>query len=664
MMTDLFDKMISRVNHLSKKYGSFLLALAASSSLNGAQNYSDPHPFGTETEFALDADNLAIGKWWEVDPKTVGRRSGNARAKGGWFKTVARNQALAFSLYTHDHDVLKLSAQCFPLLPSEPKSITLSFKRDGEWVIEQSQPVIYPGWSAHFRVEDWDNSEDVPYRLTLGELSAREGLIRRDPLHKDTIVVASLNCNSPRDEEFETRSQIVKNLEKQDPDLLFFAGDQNYTHDEATFGWLQFGVQFRDVMKNRPTICIPDDHDIGHGNLWGENGKRSMDTEGASDGGYLFPPSFVNMVERQQTWNLPDAYDPTPVQQGIGVYYTDINVGGISFAILEDRKFKSAPLGNIKQMGPRPDHIIDPSYDRQAVDLPGLTLLGQRQLNFLDHWARNWTGSVMKIALSQTAFAGGVHVHGNRKPMRLLADLDCNGWPQTPRNEALRALRRVRATHLCGDQHLGTVLQHGIDGFRDGPFSFTAPAIVNMAYGRWWHPEDEQSGGGALVGGPNPWVGDYEDGLGNRITMHAYANPGDRDDRKQRGDGYGIVRLHKPSRSQVLEAWPRFADVDAGDRVQYPGWPIHIDSSLNDGRQVYSYLKRVALPVENAVVELTNVETGELVYCFRVRGSTFKAPVYQEGKYTLKAGQDKATHVMLKGVTAPSSPSHRASAAN
>ena len=74
-------------------------------------------------------------------------------------------------------------------------------------------------------------------------------------------------------------------------------------------------------MKDRPTICIPDDHNVGHGNLWGAGGKQSFDSGGA-DGGYLFPPEFVRMVERQQTWNLPDPYDPTPVQQGIGVYYT------------------------------------------------------------------------------------------------------------------------------------------------------------------------------------------------------------------------------------------------------------------------------------------------------------------------------------------------------
>lgn len=627
---------------------SIWIGLIAASALGAPAevDYYDPKPFGDDTEWARDADNLAIGEWWTVDPSTAGKRSGGANKKGGWFKEIDRSEAMAFAIYTQDHGVLKLSAQCFPLYPDEPKTVTLEFKKNGEWKVVQEQPVIYPGWSAHFRVENRDDKTDVPYRVRLGNLSGFEGLIRKDPKNKETIVVASLNCNSPNDTEFDTRKCIVENLKKQDPDLLFFAGDQNYTHDEATYGWLQFGVQFADIMKDRPTICIPDDHDVGHGNLWGQNGKQSFDSGGA-DGGYLFPAAFVNMVERQQTWNLPDPFDPAPVKQGIGVYYTALNVGGISFAVLEDRKFKTGPLGTIPQMGPRPDHILDPAYDLNAIDLPGLKLLGERQLKFLDAWARDWTDAEMKAVLSQTAFCGAVHIHGNKDAMRLLADLDCNGWPQTPRNKALAAIRRAHACHLCGDQHLAVSVQHGIDSYRDGPFAFTAPAIVNTIYGRWWHPADEKPGGGKPIGGPNPWVGDYEDGLGNRITMLAYANPENRDDRNVRGDGYGLVRFHKPDRKITFECWPRFADVSKGDSEQYPGWPVTFHADENDGRKPIATLGEVELPFENAVVELTNEETGELIYCYRFKGNMFKAPVFEKGTYTLKSGRDRADRVVL-----------------
>ncbi len=79
---------------------------------------------------------------------------------------------------------------------------------------------------------------------------------------------------------------------KQDPDLLFFAGDQSYHH---TFGWLEFGMQFREIMKDRPTITIPDDHDVGQANIWGENGKEARTPAGPA-GGFFYPASSVNMV--------------------------------------------------------------------------------------------------------------------------------------------------------------------------------------------------------------------------------------------------------------------------------------------------------------------------------------------------------------------------------
>ena len=612
-------------------------------------SYNEPTPFGDNTDYALESDNAAVGRWW--DAKLDRGMTGYDRRAAEWFQSIDRNNVLAFALYTHDHKVLKLSAQCFPLLPDEPKVISLELKINNQWVAVQTQPVVYPGWSAHFRIEDWDSSKNVAYRLSLGELSSFGGLIRRDPRDKDSILIASLNCNSPVDKEFDTRHLTVQNLRHHDPDLLFFAGDQNYTHDEATYGWLQFGVQFAAVMKDRPTICILDDHDVGHPNIWGESGKVSIGTKGAADGGYMFPADFVGMVERQQTWHLPDPFDPTPIKQGIGVYYTDLNVGGLSIAILEDRKFKSAPIGNIPQMGPRPDHITDPKYDRSAIDLPGLRLLGKRQLNFLDAWARDWTDVKMKVALSQTAFCGAVHIHGNEDASRLLADLDCNGWPQTARNEALRALRRAHASHLCGDQHLAVTVQHGIDNYRDGPYAFTAPAIVNTIYGRWWHPKDERQGGGQPIVSPHPWVGDYIDGLGNKITMHAYANPINRKVREQRGDGYGLIRFHKPSGQTTFECWPRFVDVSIGDASQYTGWPIIFNASDNDGRKPVGYLKEVYLPKEDSVVELTNDVTGELIYCYRIRGNSFSAPVYSYDEHTLKYGENIANFTILSGAS-------------
>lgn len=591
-------------------------------------------PFGPNFP-NLDGD--ATGEWWKPKGKQPPRL------------LVPRDEVLAFAVYTHDRGVLKLTAQLYPLLPDESRDVTLELRQGDRWVPVATQPVYELGWSAHFRVEPWDNTQTVPYRLRHAGGATFSGTIRRDPRDQETIVVASLSCNSSRTPG--PRPTIVNNLLKQDPDLLFFAGDQSYHHTQHTFGWLEFGIQFRDLLKDRPVITIPDDHDVGQGNIWGENGKRAA-TPAGDDGGYFYPVDYVNMVQRCQTWHLPDPVDPAPIERGISVYYTSLRVGGIDFAILEDRKFKSGPKGKIPQMGPRPDHINDPSYDRKSIDLPGLELLGERQLKFLDDWGRDWTDADMKCVLSQTAFCGAVHLHGT-PDNRLLADLDCNGWPQAGRNLALKAIRRVWAPHLCGDQHLAVVVKHGIDVPGDGPFGFTSPAIVNTIYGRWWHPVDEQAGTDPVTGSPLPWTGNYVDGLGNHIRMLAYANPVDRMDERQRADGYGIARFHKADGTVTFECWPRFANVDDGDQAQFPGWPITIRMEENDGRRVIGKLpeiqvKNIAQPVVQVILE----ETGEVLYTVRFRTNRLTLPVYAAGKHTVKIGRDKPDLVTLTGLQA------------
>lgn len=585
-----------------------------------------------------DLDSAAVGEWWTREPK-----------QPVLDLNVPRDQVLAFALYTHEQGVLKLTAQLYPLIPDEARVARLEFRDGEDWIEAAKEPVVYPGWSAHFRVENWDSTRDVPYRVRHGEQAIFEGLIRRDPIDKKVIVVASLSCNSSRTSG--PRKEIVENLQRQDPDLLFFAGDQTYRHTEHTAGWLEFGRQFRELMRDRPTITIPDDHDIGQGNVWGEGGRRAA-TPAGNDGGYFYPAAYVNMVQRCQTWHLPDPVDPEPVDRGIGVYFTRLRVGGIDFAILEDRKFKSGPAGKIPEMGPRPDHINDETYDPRSVDLPGLQLLGDRQLRFLRDWGQDWTGAEMKSVLSQTAFCGAVHLHGKQRE-RLVADLDCNGWSQSGRNRALGEIRRAWAPHLCGDQHLAVVVQHGIDEWGDGPFGFTNPAIVNTVYGRWWWPRDEKPGGNPLPDSPLPWTGEYKDGLGNKITMLAYANPPDVTDEKQRGDGYGLIRFNKQTRQITFEAWPRFADVRDGDQAQFPGWPVTIRAEENDGRKPVAWLPELIFEgASDPVVQVIEEKTGEILYTIRVQGDRFQPRVYSEGGYTIRIGRDRPDTDLLKNVAA------------
>ena len=512
-----------------------------------------------------------------------------ARAGGPEIHSAADvTNAICFAMYTVQDNVLKLTAQLYPLADEDTRTIKLQIMKNGAWTTIAEGPVredLYGSpvgakvWNICFRVEDWDHSVDWPYRVSArGGADTYGGTIRKDPIHKNEIVVAAFTGNSNKDRRL--KPDIIRNIKAQDPDLLFFSGDQSYDHRNHLGAWLLFGRQFGEIIKDRPTIAIPDDHDVGQGNLWGEDGVKSI-LPGASDGGYTMPPQYVNEVQFAQTSNLPDPYDPTPIKRGIGVYYTDLNIGGVDFAIIEDRKFKMGPADIIPKMGPRPDHINDPTYDRRAVDVPSARLLGDRQIRFLEHWGRQWDGVAMKAVLSQTIFAGGAHIHHGK---RLLADLDSNGWPQTGRNRALAAIREAHAYMIAGDQHLASVIQHGTDEWKDAGTSFCVPSIVNF-YPRAWLPLEA---GADPVSDVLEHTGDFLDGFGNKVSMYAYANPGPDwrsiDDPLRGGAaGYGLVRFNKQQRSVTAECWPRMVDVTQPDAAQFAGWPVTVTIG-QDGR--------------------------------------------------------------------------------
>ena len=135
-------------------------------------------PFGKEYP---NLDSFAVGAWWEKKPPAKGKKGGGTPPPT---MLVARDQVIAFALYTQQAGVLKLTAQLYPLYPEEAKVARLEVKRGDAWVELAQAPVRFPGWSAHFRVEGWDGSKDVAYRVRHGEAAKLEGLVRRDPTEK------------------------------------------------------------------------------------------------------------------------------------------------------------------------------------------------------------------------------------------------------------------------------------------------------------------------------------------------------------------------------------------------------------------------------------------------------------------------------------------------
>jgi hypothetical protein len=202
-----------------------------------------------------------------------------------------------FTLYTVSRGTMKLSAQ-FPPLGNAPKTATLQVHDDhGAWKSIATAELDPDAWNATSRVTSWDSTRDHAYRVLYsmpdasGALSQSTycGTIRKDPVDKPDVVVGLLTCiwdfGFPH-------TDFTTHLAYHKPDILFWTGDQIY-EPVGGFGviesrapnliqpamldflrkWFIFGWAVRDLTRDIPSVCITDDHDMYHGNIWGCGGR-------------------------------------------------------------------------------------------------------------------------------------------------------------------------------------------------------------------------------------------------------------------------------------------------------------------------------------------------------------------------------------------------------
>jgi alkaline phosphatase D len=362
-------------------------------------------------------------------------------------------------------------------------------------------------------------------------------------------------------------------------------------------------------------------------------------------------------VYRTQTAHHPDPADPT-LNDGVIQYYGPLTYGRVSFAILADRQYKSGPEGKVPPTGGRGDHETNPNFDPSTADVAGLVLLGDKQEAFLRDWVRDWRGADMKAVISQTIFTSFPTTHGGDRQI-LRADYDSNGWPQTPRNRAVREIRKAFAFHVAGDQHIPGVVHYGVDGHRDASVAFAGPAI-NTGYPRWWQPEKA------------PWTkpkqagltGDFTDSFGNPMTVLAVRNgaeqpqPGDvLQVLEEKSSGLGVVTFDKQKRKIRIECWPLRANpTKAG--TQWPGWPLEIDMLENYGAKTVGHLPPLTITgVKQPVIEVSDAATGELVYALRVAEPKFRPHVFAAGKYHVRVSDpESGKFFQLKNLDARAQP--------
>lgn len=596
--------------------------------------------------------------------------------------------------YTYGKGILKLTAQLPPLglEDTEPWRLVERME-DGSHRTLAKTTWVEDSWTAHFRVEGWDETRAWDLAV-VGSIDGRESAynlnVTKAPDPSKTLVLGALSCvksytgglawnNSGL---WFPHEDLTRSVLAAEPDLLFFAGDQIYEGDltppisspmadallDYQGKWLRWCVSFGDLTRRFPTVTIPDDHDVYHGNVWGNGGVVGVAPEGlklrAQDlGGYRMGPRFVNAMHRTQVAHLPDPFDATPLTNGITVYTTSLDHGGVSFAILADRQWKSSPsiacpVGEIVNGWPRAD-----DFDPVSMGDPkGAQLLGPMQLEFLGKWGADWDSQIgMKGVLSQTIFCNlatlpasakhdgvvtslryadlGEYIEGDVRA----ADGDSNGWPRTPRNAALRAIRRSYAFHVAGDQHLASVVQYGVEQDRDAAFAFCVPAVANT-FPRRWFPEVE--GRDPAPGAP-PYLGSFTDAWGNLMRVHAVANPRRQGHEPEalhdRMPGWGLLRLESSSGRVTFEAYPRWAKPNAPASDMLPGWPVKFQM-LEQGPEPYGWLAAVELEeCPRPVLEVTNEAGGEVLYTVRVGPGPVRPWVFGPGTYTVRLGASSDT---------------------
>lgn len=520
-------------------------------------------------------------------PRRKEDKRGPIRARfGAWSgrgEGLAADPALAFgpvlwTQYMRQAGQAKLSVQMPPLGAGDPQEVTLELQHDGEWERAGTARIDPLARTAVFRCEI--GAGELRYRVTYpwaGRVGTWDGTFAAEPAADVPLKIAVFSCDHGY---AFPQPKMVRNVARQDPDLLFFSGDQIY-EVYGGFGttrgplgtamldylrkFYQFGWTWRSLLRDRPSVIIPDDHDVFQGNLWGAGGAATKQQE---SGGYVMPPEWVKAVERTQTGHLPDPPDPRPVQQGIGVYFTKFTFGGVPVAVLEDRKFKSGPAA------------VLPANRRgltaAAADVAGAELLGARQEEFLRAWAGETAAAPLRLVLSQTIFCKA-HTHSGAELRADGLDFDSNGWPQAGRRRALDPLRGGNTLMVHGDQHLGILLRHGLERHGDGPWAFMVPGSANGFPRAWW-PE-----GGRVTG-------DFSDPFGNKFTVLAAANPerGSNtlepraaDDPEttahRKGSGHGLLVIAPDRRRVTCEMWRH--DFDAANprpQDQFEGFPVTV----------------------------------------------------------------------------------------
>lgn len=569
-----------------------------------ASNTNTAQELGFAVLHKVPADQLqgGISLLSSSEPFVAGARWGFSDIETGGGKITLNNAntlgPVMGCMYSVNQQVLKLSCQLMPINIKEFSRVELQYKfeNQSDWQ-HAGTAKIEDGFVARFRLSNWDYLKQAQYRIVNPQKpddTLYSGTIAKDPQSSKEFTIALYSCIIPTSKSLDNthytrlisserdlgrytkdnilfpHTELVENANYHNPDMYVFCGDQYYETYPTRYGrhtkdakldtlykWYLWYWAFADSMKDKPTLVLVDDHDVLQGNLWGDGGDHS-DMLKEEDGGYKWDKDLVRMIYRMQNGHNPDPYDPTPIKYDIPVSYAAFEYGGISFAMVEDRKFKTPP-----------------DYKANKLATTG-ELLGKRQEAFLKDWQTMHPGKP-KICITASMW-GSPQTDENGKA---LIDYDANGYPADGRTRAVKLVSDANALVIAGDQHLGLLAYQGINTFDDGSLFFAGPASAAF-WQRWFEPHAPL---------PNQRnndknTGDFTDTFGNKMRVLAAANPKVTHklfakqnttwgkflaDRNLKSEGYGIIKINHAKKYYQLECWEW--NTDPSTEKQFTGWP-------------------------------------------------------------------------------------------
>ncbi|MEO0588089.1 MAG: hypothetical protein AAF078_10660, partial [Planctomycetota bacterium] len=103
---------------------------------------------------------------------------------------------VASTQYTLSGGVMKLTAQLLPIPNAEGTTVRLDVAHQDHWHAVSQAEVVTPGYTAHFRVPNWPDTDDVALRIVVGDSQHAYPLtVRPDPVYADDeLSVAMVNC--------------------------------------------------------------------------------------------------------------------------------------------------------------------------------------------------------------------------------------------------------------------------------------------------------------------------------------------------------------------------------------------------------------------------------------------------------------------------------------